>query len=216
MCTEEASLYISFISFSIPPPPFPYTPLCQKLPSASAQGWQETALSWKYCCLKTRALSLEHIPYSGKLSREKTITNFEVWEPSAKVFSAKFGACRTHLWLVSSNPWKFSPQNSHFLRIRESFLPRKFTAIRYPASCSIHGLCYLKVIEAMFFFHHFRLVCGTFNYTHVAQMPKSGNLMSTDGQTDHITPGMGRVMNTYVHALLSQGRTSLMQAKWDQ
>ena len=31
----------------------------------------------------------------------------------------------------SSNPWKFSPWNYHFLWIRKSFLPRKFTAIRY-------------------------------------------------------------------------------------
>ena len=28
-------------------------------------------------------------------------------------------------------PWKFSPRNNHFLLIRESFLPRKFPAIRY-------------------------------------------------------------------------------------
>ena len=32
-----------------------------------------------------------HIPYSGKLSREKTFTNFTVLEPLAKVFSMKFG-----------------------------------------------------------------------------------------------------------------------------
>ena len=30
------------------------------------------------------------IPYSGKLLREKTFANFEVREPSAKVFSTKF------------------------------------------------------------------------------------------------------------------------------
>ena len=64
------------------------------------------------------------IPYSRKLSREKTFANFEVREPSAKVFTTKFGTCCTHLCLVSSNPWKFTPWNSHFL-------PRRFTAIRY-------------------------------------------------------------------------------------
>ena len=42
------------------------------------------------------------IPYSGKLSREKTFTNFAI-----------------------------IPRNAPFLPIRESFLPRKFPAIRY-------------------------------------------------------------------------------------
>ena len=30
------------------------------------------------------------IPYSGKLSREKTFTNFAIFQPSSKVFSMKF------------------------------------------------------------------------------------------------------------------------------
>ena len=30
------------------------------------------------------------LPYSGKLSREKTFTNFAIFQPSAKVFSTKF------------------------------------------------------------------------------------------------------------------------------
>ena len=30
------------------------------------------------------------IPYGGKLSREKTLTNFTIFQPSAKVFSTKF------------------------------------------------------------------------------------------------------------------------------
>ena len=30
------------------------------------------------------------LPYSGKLSREKTFTNFAISPPSAKVFSTKF------------------------------------------------------------------------------------------------------------------------------
>ena len=32
----------------------------------------------------------ERIPYSGKLSREKTFTNFAIFQPSSKVFSTKF------------------------------------------------------------------------------------------------------------------------------
>ena len=33
---------------------------------------------------------LYEVPYSGKLSREKTFTNFAIFPPSAKVFSIKF------------------------------------------------------------------------------------------------------------------------------
>ena len=33
----------------------------------------------------------DKVPYSRKLSREKTFTNFTALEPSAKVFSVKFG-----------------------------------------------------------------------------------------------------------------------------
>ena len=49
------------------------------------------------------------IPYSGKLSREKTFTNFVDLMPFVKVFSTK----------------------SYISRIRGSFLPRKFPAILY-------------------------------------------------------------------------------------
>ena len=38
-----------------------------------------------------------NVPYSGKLLREKTFTNFAVLEPPTKVFSAN-RACHTHLW----------------------------------------------------------------------------------------------------------------------
>ena len=38
--------------------------------------------------------SIYGVPYSGKLSREKTFTNFTVLWLYAKVFSAKFGAWR--------------------------------------------------------------------------------------------------------------------------
>ena len=36
-------------------------------------------------------MALNAIPYSGKLLKEKTFTNFAVLEPPAKVFSMKFG-----------------------------------------------------------------------------------------------------------------------------
>ena len=33
---------------------------------------------------------ISELPYSGKFSREKTFTNFAIFQPSAKVFSTKF------------------------------------------------------------------------------------------------------------------------------
>ena len=70
------------------------------------------------------------ISYSGKLSREKTFTNFTVSEPPTKVSSTKFGcAIPTYVrfWYsakVFSAKWSLLP-------ICESLLPQKFPAIRY-------------------------------------------------------------------------------------
>ena len=57
--------------------------------------------------------------------------NFAVLGLFAKVFSAKFGAVVSFGTVKASNPRKFSLRKSYFSPIRESFLPRKFTAIRY-------------------------------------------------------------------------------------
>ena len=82
------------------------------------------------CKLKYQTIS--SIPYSGTLSREKTFANFAVLWLFAKVFSVKFGAWRPFagqkraICEVFSAKIVFSP-------IRESFLPRKFPAIRYQA-----------------------------------------------------------------------------------
>ena len=74
---------------------------------------------------------LHYVPDSGKLSREKTFTNFAVLEPPAKVFSTKFG--RTvpnyvrfwHSAKVFSAKWPLLP-------IRESFLSKvsRYTVYR--------------------------------------------------------------------------------------
>ena len=72
----------------------------------------------------------EPIPYSGKLLKEKTFTNFVVLEPSTK-FLHRIWACHTHLLIAFSIPQKFSPQNGHFFAICESFLPQNFPTIRY-------------------------------------------------------------------------------------
>ena len=62
----------------------------------------------------TESFLLDGIPYSGKLSREKTFANFEVREPSAKVFSTKF--------------WGMPPTYVWFQAIRESFLREILTS----------------------------------------------------------------------------------------
>ena len=49
----------------------------------------------------------------------------------AKVFSAKIGGVASLGVAKASNPRKFSPLKLYFSPIRESFLPRKFPAIRY-------------------------------------------------------------------------------------
>ena len=68
------------------------------------------------------------LPYSGKLLREKTFANFAVLWQYTKIFSAKFGTW--HSLAKANNPQKFSPRKSYFSPICESFLPRKFPAIR--------------------------------------------------------------------------------------
>ena len=78
-------------------------------PTTSADG--TTALSGEERHqLKSRIYQLENevhvhgqchvIPYNGKLSKEKTFADFEIGEPSAKVFSAKFlgHAAPTYDW----------------------------------------------------------------------------------------------------------------------
>ena len=64
-------------------------------------------------------------PYSGKLSREKTFTNFTVLWLFAKVIPVKFGGMASFGTAKASNPRKFSPQKLYFLPIRKSFLPQQ-------------------------------------------------------------------------------------------
>ena len=78
------------------------------------RGRGELSLSilWLPPKIFVRHTVLGMILHSGKLLREKTFVNFEILQLlSAKVFSAK--------------------KKSYFPPIRESFLPQKFSAIRY-------------------------------------------------------------------------------------
>ena len=79
------------------------------------------------------------LPYSGKLTREETFANFTVLWLFAKVFSVKFGSVVSFGAAKASYLRKFSQQKLYFSLIRESFLPRKFTAIWYP-SLPLHSV----------------------------------------------------------------------------
>ena len=93
-------------------------------------------------------LSLQEVLYSGKPSREKTVTNFLVWESPAKVLSTKFEhAPPTYTidlafhesflceMLTSTDPWKFSPLNVS----RYNFLWIKILPI--PATFVLQEIC---------------------------------------------------------------------------
>ena len=70
-------------------------------------------------------MSAKFVPYSGKLSREKTFVNFAVLWLFAQVFSAKFGSMAQQKQTIC----EFSLRKSYFSPICESFLPQKFPAI---------------------------------------------------------------------------------------
>ena len=71
----------------------------------------------------------EYLPYSRKLSREKTFVNFTVLWLFAKVFSTKFGDVATFGAAQVSNPHKFFFHEIVISLIREKFSPSK--AFRY-------------------------------------------------------------------------------------
>ena len=97
------------------------TSLCSHIRAATIQGevsiWITTVL------IRPLMRSVSEIPCSGKLLREKTFANFEVWEPSAKVFSTKFWGMPHPLMFgfkqsvkifsvklsLPTDPWRFSP-----------------------------------------------------------------------------------------------------------
>ena len=89
---------------------------------------------WKKSWLVGDSKALSWLPYSGKLSREKTSANFIVlW--FAKVFFIKFGGMAK-----VSNPRKFSPWKSYFSPICESFFLSKVFAIQYTLTAIHHSL----------------------------------------------------------------------------
>ena len=45
---------------------------------------------WMTTCRLMKLEDMIELPYSGKLSGEKTFTNFTIFQPSVKVFSTKF------------------------------------------------------------------------------------------------------------------------------
>ena len=99
--------------------------VCQQHHLATRQGNKLNSHYWK-----------DVILYSGKLSREKTFTNFVVLWLFGKVFSAKFGGVVSFSMARAINPQKFSPQKSYFSPIRGSFLPQNFQLYGSSTCCS--------------------------------------------------------------------------------
>ena len=79
---------------------------------------------------KALASIQEVLPYSAKLSRGKTFTNFVVWNHPWKFCPWNLGMPYPPMTGFSI-PRKFSPRNGHLLPICESFLPQKFPTIQY-------------------------------------------------------------------------------------
>ena len=69
------------------------------------------------------------LPYSGKLSREKTFVNFAVLWLFVKGFSTKFGSVASFGMAKASNLLKFSPQKSHFHQVVQVFSFESFLII---------------------------------------------------------------------------------------
>ena len=87
---------------------------CLFCPSRAGQEVKKAVVVSK-CRQNFEQSKIHTISYSGKLSREKTFTNFEVLEPPAS-FLLKIWVCQ-YLCQVFA--------------FHESFRPRKFPAIRY-------------------------------------------------------------------------------------
>ena len=80
--------------------------------------------------LIAECLNMRLIPYSGKLSREKTFVNFTVLWLYVKLFCAKFEGCGILWCSKSEQSTKVFSAKSYCSPIHKSFLPRKFPAIR--------------------------------------------------------------------------------------
>ena len=79
-------------------------------------------------------------PYSGKLSREKTFTNFAVLWLYAKVFSVKFGAWRPLAWQKRAIRESFLHKDRIFTNLRK-FSPSK--VYWYTVMAQPHNIPYL-------------------------------------------------------------------------
>ena len=104
------------------------------------------------------------IPYSGKLWKKKTFTNFVALETPVKVFSSKNGhAVPTYVRV--SIPWKVFYTRWSLLPIHKNFLPWKFLAIQYPLSSV--GMSYKRLTLSLWYLQGF-CICQDFaNLWHV-------------------------------------------------
>ena len=90
------------------------------------------------------------IPYTGKLSREKTLTNFVVLEPPTKVFSTKFGhAIATYMYDRFQHSVKVFSAKCSLLLIREILSLESFPLYGNTQDASLLDFCRTLLLENM-------------------------------------------------------------------
>ena len=69
-----------------------YNPIIYSIRICHEPLWDKIGEHWEQFMTMVNTISAisDHIPYSGKLLREKTFTNFAVLGPFLKVFSVKW------------------------------------------------------------------------------------------------------------------------------
>ena len=151
-----------------------------------------------------------HIPFSGKLSREKTFSGKLSREKTfasvaiCESFLNKFRGVPSFGAAKASNPWKFSPQISYFFTNLQKFSPSKvshYTAATSPCTTLVWKL-WLLVLSLLYItccrslldniLHHF--LCqiwsvDTLEVVHVLQC-EGGSVYSLAVTDKHIICGV--------------------------
>ena len=93
------------------------------------------------------------LPYSRKLSKEKTFANFVVLGLSAKVFSRENRWPHPLIILAPSDPRKFSLQISRFPRFMKVFSLESFPLYGIFLVCELFCITFLYLLLLLFFLH---------------------------------------------------------------
>ena len=90
---------------------------------------------------------LSHILYSGKILREKTFANFEVQEPSAKVFSTKFWGMPHPLMFGFKQSVKVFSVKLSLPTDPQKFSPSKVYRYMVDFVCDVRCLVFLIIVD---------------------------------------------------------------------